>query len=386
MNKHHTVIIAGGGASGLFLAGLLGKDALVIEKNVRPGRKLLLTGGGSCNYTHDLPPQEMVRHYYDRRAFVTPSLYSLTSECLIEHFSSRGLDSVIREDGKVFPSTLRASDVLDVLMKDVKTIVTGEAVTSAVKDGNIFTVTTDRATYTSDYLVIATGGLSYPGTGSTGDGYALAKAFGHRIIPPTAALCQIRIRNTPFSDLEGISLEDITISTRGKSFKGPAVFTRKGISGPAAMNLSRYVTETEPVRICFASLSEDEIRNLGGRKKASGAISQLTGLPSRLVSTLAGPAGDKNISDLSKEDTRRIVSAISSYTFTGTTKKEGMCATVTQGGVDTGEVDRKSLESRLCPRLYIIGECLDVDGECGGYNLSFAFASAFLAAASIRKS
>lgn len=386
MNKHHTVIIAGGGASGLFLAGLLGKDALVIEKNGRPGRKLLLTGGGSCNYTHNLPPQEMVRHYYDRRAFVTPSLYSLTSECIIEHFSSRGLDSVIREDGKVFPSTLRASDVLDVLMKDVKAIVTGEAVTSAVKDGNIFTVTTDRATYTSDYLVIATGGLSYPGTGSTGDGYTLAKTFGHRIIPPTAALCQIRIMNTPFSELEGISLEDITISTRGKSFKGPAVFTRTGISGPAAMNISRYVTEEEPVKICFASLSEDKIRNLGGRKKASGAISQLTGLPSRLVSTLAGPAGDKNISDLSKEETRRIVSAISSYTFTGTTKKEGMCATVTQGGVDTGEVDRKSLESRLCPRLYIIGECLDVDGECGGYNLSFAFASAFLAASSIRKS
>ena len=222
----------------------------------------------------------------------------------------------------------------------------------------------------------------YPATGSTGDGYAFARSLGHTIVQPRPALCRLELESA-LPECEGISLDEVGLNLDGHKTRGPILFTRTGVSGPAVMNLSRYATGDSVLRICFRDVDEAAIRSLEGRRKAVNAMASALSLPDRLVRALLPSVVDKTIAQLTKEDMKtcaRMLRDFSSRCFTSGCMK---AATVTRGGVCVDEVDRRTFASRLCPGLYIIGEALDVDGECGGYNLTFAFASAYAAAKAI---
>lgn len=379
----YSVIIIGGGASGLFLHSLI-PYALLIEKNSICGVKLLLTGNGACNITHDEDAASFVTHYYDKRRFVTPSIYALPPDALRSYFTSLGIDTYSRDDGKVFPVSGRSSDVRDALLGDARNILYETEVKRTMKEGETFRVETTKGAFTSKFLVIATGGMTYPKTGSTGDGYEFASSLGHSIIPPHPALVSLNIGKDT-SHIEGVSVEEVTLTVARKKETGPVVFTKHGIGGPAAENISHWITGKEDLTISLLpSFDGFILKRENGKTEAVTALRRITRLPHSLLDFLFSDIGRKNTASLTKEDLSIIEERLTKLRVTAST--DGVKrAMVTTGGVDTASVDSKTMESKKAEGLYFTGEVLDVDGECGGYNLTFAFASAFLAAEDIKR-
>lgn len=378
------VIIIGGGASGLMLRHLL-PSSLLIEKNSRCGLKLLITGNGACNITHDEEAQSFVTHYNGKKNFVSPAVYSFPPRKIREFFSSAGVDTFIRDDGKVFPSSKRSEDIRNALLGDDEGILYDTAVRSIRKDGEIFTVETDRGVFTSKIVVIATGGMTYPKTGSTGDGYRFASAFGHTVIPTHTALAPVRI-DADTSYLEGVSLESVTLKAGREKEHGPVVFTRRGLGGPAAENISRFIPQRTELTISFLdSFNAEDIKKENGKAGVLTSLHRITSLPSSLLEYLFPMLMKKNTASVTKEEMRIVTDKLTDWKVRAEAESSLEKAMVTSGGVDTSEIEKKTMESKIVENLYFTGEVLDVDGECGGYNLTFAFASAYLAAQDIRK-
>ena len=378
------VIIIGGGASGLMLRHLL-PSSLLIEKNSRCGLKLLITGNGACNITHDEEAQSFVTHYNGKKNFVSPAVYSFPPRKIREFFSSAGVDTFIRDDGKVFPSSKRSEDIRNALLGDDEGILYDTAVRSIRKDGEIFTVETDRGVFTSRIVVIATGGMTYPKTGSTGDGYRFASAFGHTVIPTHTALAPVRI-DADTSYLEGVSLESVTLKAGREKEHGPVVFTRRGLGGPAAENISRFIPQRTELTISFLdSFNAEDIKKENGKAGVLTSLHRITSLPSSLLEYLFPMLMKKNTASVTKEEMRIVTDKLTDWKVRAEAESSLEKAMVTSGGVDTSEIEKKTMESKIVENLYFTGEVLDVDGECGGYNLTFAFASAYLAAQDIRK-
>ena len=378
------VIIIGGGASGLMLRHLL-PSSLLIEKNSRCGLKLLITGNGACNITHDEEAQSFVTHYNGKKNFVSPAVYSFSPRKIREFFSSAGVDTFIRDDGKVFPSSKRSEDIRNALLGDDEGILYDTAVRSIRKDGEIFTVETDRGVFTSRIVVIATGGMTYPKTGSTGDGYRFASAFGHTVIPTHTALAPVRI-DADTSYLEGVSLESVTLKAGREKEHGPVVFTRRGLGGPAAENISRFIPQRTELTISFLdSFNAEDIKKENGKAGVLTSLHRITSLPSSLLEYLFPMLMKKNTASVTKEEMRIVTDKLTDWKVRAEAESSLEKAMVTSGGVDTSEIEKKTMESKIVENLYFTGEVLDVDGECGGYNLTFAFASAYLAAQDIRK-
>ncbi len=380
--NHYRVIIIGGGAGGLFASHLL-PSSLLIEKNSATGLKLLITGNGKCDITHSGEIEEIVTHYYEKKHFVTPSIYAFPPDKIRAHFSSLGVETYIRDDGKIFPISEKSSDVRDTLLSDKQNVLYNTSVLSVTKENEVFIVKTDNGTFSSDFVILATGGMTYPQTGSTGDGYRLASNLGHTIITPEPSLSPL-VFDIDTTVLEGVSVKNVTLTIEKKCFTGDIVFTRNGISGPAAENISHYCQKGAELKICFVDKFESlEIKKENGKTNVINALSHLTSLPRSLLLFLFKSIKDKTVAVLTKADLRVIEEALSSFTSTikGRNKNQAM---VTKGGVDTKEVDSKTMESRKVKNLYFAGEILDVDGECGGYNLTFAFASAYTTVKSIK--
>ncbi len=378
------VIIIGGGASGLMLRHLL-PSSLLIEKNSRCGLKLLITGNGACNITHDEEAQSFVTHYNGKKNFVSPAVYSFPPRKIREFFSSAGVDTFIRDDGKVFPSSKRSEDIRNALLGDDEGILYDTAVRSIRKDGEIFTVETDRGVFTSKIVVIATGGMTYPKTGSTGDGYRFASAFGHTVIPTHTALAPVRI-DADTSYLEGVSLESVTLKAGREKEHGPVVFTRRGLGGPVAENISRFIPQRTELTISFLdSFNAEDIKKENGKAGVLTSLHRITSLPSSLLEYLFPMLMKKNTASVTKEEMRIVTDKLTDWKVRAEAESSLEKAMVTSGGVDTSEIEKKTMESKIVENLYFTGEVLDVDGECGGYNLTFAFASAYLAAQDIRK-
>lgn len=371
-NKERLLIIIGGGAAGLFLSTLI-PSSLLFEKEKTVGKKLLLTGGGACNLTHLAPREELKSHYYEKTEFVAPALSAFPPEKIISYFKSLGLETEVRADGRVFPLSGKAEDVRDVLVANAGEIRAGEKVISVKKEDGLFIVTTDKDVYTSKALALATGGVSYPGTGSDGSGYSLT---AHKLIKPSPALSPVKT-NLSVKAWEGICLDNVQITLKKKKYEGSVLFTSDGLSGPLVLNLSRELEEEQTISIKFATLGD--VKALGGKQSVLSAIHQSTGLPHRFLENLL-PIKEKKIAELSKSEIRELKERIENFTLRVSSKpylKSGMC---TRGGLETSEFNRKTMESKLVKNLYAAGEVLDVDGECGGYNLTFAFSSAYLIA------
>lgn len=367
------LLIIGGGPAGLLLSNLY-KNSILLEKENSCGKKLLLTGGGMCNFTHQESPREIINHYYEKKSFVSSSLGSFPPDKIISYFASIGVESFTRDDGCVFPKEKKAEAVLNALLKNSGEIITSVKIEAISKEEDTFLVSTNIGVFSSPHLVIATGGQSYPGTGSTGDGYKIAKQFGHSITPIKAGLSEIKIKDS-FPHLEGLSIENVKLKVGKAETEGDLLFTRRGISGPGPMRLSRFI-ENDKLSICFYPLKEEVLLKARSKKSIKNTLKELTGLPSAFLEALF-PFGEKSFAALSAKERKEIISKLNNFTTEASTTGLLGAATVTKGGVDTQEVDKKTFESKLVKGLYFIGEVLDVDGECGGYNLTFAFSSAF---------
>ena len=380
--NYYPVIVVGGGASGLFFSHLV-KESLLLEKMDQCGIKLLVTGNGACNITHSEDIESFVTHYYDKRSFVSPSLYSLSPEGLRKEFSSLGVETYTRSDGKVFPISMKSSDIRDSLLPKIKNVKYNSEVVSIKKENDEYIVNTKEESYRAKIVVVATGGKSLERSGSNGSGYALLSSLGHTIIKPRASLVEIKVKEDT-SELEGISLDGVTLKIGKSSFNGPVIFTHAGLSGPASLNISHYIDLSDSLVISLFPFTQDMLKKENGKLTITNGLRNITSLPHRLLSFLF-PFGKKQIASATKEEIKTVVEKLNRWELKIKNIDDFNKAMVTRGGVDTKEINNKTMESKINKNLYVLGELLDVDGECGGYNLNFAFASSYVAAQDIKK-
>ena len=398
----YSLIIIGGGPAGLFCAARAagnGRKILLLEKKASVGRKLLLSGSGQCNITHEGDIQSFLSHYGDNGRFLKPALMSFQNRDLISFFTERGLTFVIEAEGKVFPVSRKAAHILDVLVEECSTakveIRCGEPVLDVCSREGIFQVRTDRETFQADNVVIATGGITYPATGSTGDGLSFARSLGHRVTDVGPALTGISVQDYPFSALSGISFANVIISLvragrKVRQHAGDLLFTHAGLSGPGILDFSRFIRPGDTLRISFlpgldyAKAKEILMAriNAAGNRQVKRILAAYD-LPDRFVRKLLDLAGiqqDQTGAHLSRESRSALIELLTGCPFVVSSLGGIYDAMVTRGGVSLDEINPKTMESRLVPGLFFIGEVADIDGDTGGYNLQAAFSTAALAA------
>jgi len=383
-----------------------GAQSTVIETNTSPGRKLLLTGAGRCNLTHQAAPRELVLAFGAKGRFLSYALYQFTPQDVRNFFAGLGLRTKLEKDGCVFSATDRASDVRDTLVDRARklgvTFMYGRRVDGITREAGAFVVLTSTERIDAEKLIVATGGLSWPKTGCTGDGYRFARQFGHTIVEPRASLVPLVTRETWPGQLAGTAVENVKISARLNDKKvsasGAMIFTDVGIGGPAVLDMSRYLTDYlpaggAPVAIMLdlaphveqARLETQITEHIGAnpKKKVPNVLAEF--VPKRLSSVLCRQAGcddELEAGRLRKDVRKELIRMIKALPLSIVRTKLIAEATVTRGGVSVTEVEPKTMESKICPGLFFAGEVLDVDGPCGGYNLQACWSTAALAGSS----
>ncbi|NLZ77774.1 MAG: aminoacetone oxidase family FAD-binding enzyme, partial [Spirochaetales bacterium] len=377
--------------AGLFLAANLpDRKVLILDHAKSLGKKLLITGGGRANITNDLSPKEMLAHFPTKamRNFLAPSLLSLTPSDLMNWFENRGVKLIVRTDGHVFPSSLDARTIRSALLSHIHAdIRTGCTITAIINEEESFTIHSSEGSFVTRFLCLATGGMSYPATGSDGSGYTLAKTLGHTIVPPKPALTPI-ITKERTAHLGGISLSNVTVTHKRSATIGDLLFTHDGLSGPVILNLSRAVSEGDPVTIAVLDSHLLEENLLSFPRKRVSTIIRTLGAPASLAREICERSHldpDRNAGTLLKEERKLLCRTAGALSFEVKTTKGFNQAMATSGGVELSEVDRKTMESRIAPDLFFCGEILDYDGETGGYNIQAACSTAYLAARTIGK-
>lgn len=401
------LVVIGGGPAGLFAAvhvAVSGRRVLLLEKNARPGAKLLLAGTGQCNITHDGPIRDFFTHYGSgpHGKFVKPALLSFKNTDLTAFFSGRGLAMVPEANGKVFPKTRRSEDVLAILLaacgESGVTIRCSEPVTGIHIEGDRFLVTTGSGSYRARSVLITTGGASYPRCGTTGDGYRLALELGQPVTEIAPALTPLLIRQYPFTDLAGLSFAKMRFEVWRDNKKlsghtGDLLFTHHGLSGPGILDASREILAGDTIRLSFCgSLSREEFAAEITRRASEnpgwqvGTLLAKYSIPERLVRRLLEISGIPDrltCAHFPAEQRRQLVGNCTGLPLEVSSLGDFSVAMATRGGVALEGVNAKTLESKLVPGLFFAGEVLDIDGDTGGYNLQAAFSTGFLAAQGI---
>lgn len=387
---------------------------LLLEKNKKLGVKILISGGTRCNITHNCSVREIVKRFGSRGNFLHSPLHALPPEAVIQKIEAEGVATKIEHTGKIFPVSDRAIDVRDALVSMARNagaeIISQCPVQSVAKDDDGFSVATPDDQFRSKNLLITTGGLSYPGCGTTGDGYAWAKQFGHTITQTVPALVPLLNNCTWANDLKGITIEKAGVGvwqppavvdpgTKPKKNKplaqatGSFLFTHFGFSGPTALDVSREVAlhpdrKTLALNVDFLpDLKPNRLQNMLEQKKRNNG-KQITGnllndlFPKRLAESLLTAAGvslEAKNGELSKTGLERICQQIKNTKFAlnGTLGFEK--AEVTAGGVSLNEVNSSTMQSKMQDGLYFAGEVLDLDGPIGGFNFQSAFSTGWLA-------
>lgn len=403
----YDVIIIGAGPAGLFSAlTIKNKKVLLIEKNKQPGKKLLISGAGQCNYTNNCHISEFLNKYGDKGRFLKNALYSFNNLDSINFFKENKLESIIRDDNKVFPASLKSIDVLNTLLnccneRGVEIVYEESAKSVEYDEANkFFLVKTTKSTYAGDNLIITTGGNSYANTGSTGDGYKLAKSLGHSIVEPKEALSPVYTEGYLFKELSGISFENINVSLWRNNkklydFYGDFLFTHVNFSGPVILNNSRYFETGDILKINFTKMKNseefkkyfDDLINSSGKQSIKTILKQLN-LPKRFLEKIieiSEVQEDTLCSQLDKVKRKRLAELFSAHPFKIEKLGGFNIAMVTRGGVSTDEINKKTMESKIIPNLFFAGEVIDYDGDTGGYNIQAAFSTGKLAADYINK-
>lgn len=408
--NNYDIIIIGTGPAGLFCAvncaDKPGRKILVLEKNSSPGKKFLLSGTGQCNVTHTGNVPEFTRHYGDGGDFVKPALSAFTPASMISFLNENDIPTVEKENGKIFPESMRAIDILSMVMElcENKSIDFRyeSPVAETVFSNGSFTVTIDNEKneqFNAPVLVISTGGESYPATGSTGDGFKFAESLGHKIITPAPALAPVIIRSFPFTELSGISFRNRNVSLfkngkKTRSSAGDILFTHKGLSGPAILDMSRYIRKGDVLEVSLAGKRSDEMNEdfisesrAQGKKSIKNFLKTFD-IPERLITVILAQEGIdplKNISEINKTERVKLFRSLGEYPFVVEETGNFNIAMATCGGVCRDEIDRRTMESKIVPGLYFAGEVIDVDGDTGGYNIQWAFSSGKTAADGIKR-
>jgi predicted Rossmann fold flavoprotein len=417
------VIVVGGGASGLMAAGQaagLGAETLLLEKMRRPGRKLRITGKGRCNLTNVAPLPEFIAHFGPNGRFLRQAFSRFFTDDLVAFFEGLGIRTVTERGGRVFPVSNQAQDVVDALVRWVDergvTLRTRSPVERLfVEEGRVVGVQVSRnqvsaapltplrlrkpGFYHADTIIVATGGASYPGTGSTGDGYRLAESVGHTIVPIRPALVPLETAGDVAPRLQGLSLRNVTVRVwingkkQAQAF-GEMLFTHFGVSGPVILSLSRQVVDAlrqgQNVTLSIdlkPALDEHKLDarllrdlNAHGKQQFRTLLKGL--LPSKLIPVcvdLTSISPYKVGHQITAQERKRLRAWLKDFCLEVTGHRPFEEAIITAGGVSTREVDPRTMASRLVEGLYFAGEVLDVDADTGGYNLQAAFSTGWLA-------
>lgn len=400
---HYNTIIIGAGPAGLFAASELGKQnksVLVLERNHKAGRKLLVSGAGQCNFTHDGDIKEILDAYHEKKKFIKNALMAFDNKKVMKFFEDSGVPYQIMPNQKVFPKSMKSDDILKALLRNCQKnqvdILYGKLCEEITVYDEVFTVdTVDGGRYFSDHVIIATGGQSYAQLGSDGKGYRIAEKLGHTIIEPRPALTDIRLKNTPYRAISGVSVQNIELTIwhdgkKVKDYTGDMLFTHKGISGPAVINSSRWMQPGDLVTVNFLypRTYEEVKREMSetlahrGKEEIQTYLKQYQ-LPKHLMQLLCQQVDlDEHTpcAQVSREKREAIVTQLTKCPFFIETLGGFHIAMATTGGIHVKEVNPTTMESRKQKGLYFIGEVLDVDGETGGYNIQAAFSTGYLCA------
>ena len=415
------VIVVGGGAAGLMAAGQaasLGAETLLLEKMDRPGRKLRITGKGRCNLTNNAPLSEFITHFGLNGRFLRQAFSRFSSPELVAFFEELGVRTVSERGGRVFPASDQAQDVVDALVRWVNergvTLRTRSPVKRLlVEEGRVVGVQVPRNSapsqkpgscsagggYRADAVIVATGGASYPATGSTGDGYRLAESVGHTIVPIRPALVPLETAGDIAPRLQGLSLRNVTVRVwvngkkRAEAF-GEMLFTHFGLSGPIILSLSRQIVDAlrQHQRVILSidlkpALDERKLdarllRDLDAHGKQQFRTLLKGLLPKKLIPVcidLTSISPHKAGHQVTAQERKRLRTWLKDFRLEVTGYRPLTEAIITAGGVDTREIDPRTMASRLVEGLYFAGEVLDVDADTGGYNLQAAFSTGWVA-------
>lgn len=401
------VVVIGAGAAGLMAAGqaaAAGAQVTVLEKNDRPGRKLLITGKGRCNITNTQEMPGFIKHLPGNGQFLFSVLTRFSNCDLMDFFSDLGLETKTERGGRVFPVSDKASDVVDTLYSYCKKMGAGFVFSAAVADivaadGQVAKVRLrDGKDYTCDAVVLATGGASYPGTGSTGDGYQMARNLGHTIIPVKPALVPLETAEEWVQEVQGLSLRnvEVTVNRGKKSFSefGEMLFTHFGVSGPVILTLSRSITGLLETGQCISmkinlkpALTVEKLdlrlqRDFSevSRKQFQNSLGEM--LPKSLIPVivkLSGIPAAKPVHQVTREERLGLAGLIQALPVTVTKTRPLKEAIVTAGGISIKEINPRTMESKIVKGLFPVGEVVDVDGFTGGFNLQAAFSMGYVA-------
>lgn len=411
--SHRQIIVIGGGPAGLMAAGqaaALGARVTLLEKMGTPGRKLFISGKGRCNITNVAPINEFIEHFGRNGRFLRQAFHRYFSDDLLTFFHDLGVDTITERGGRVFPASGLSSDVVDALVnwatrEGVKIWTQSPAQEIVIYEQRVLGVRTEHTQLDADSVIIATGGASYPGTGSTGDGYTFAQDSGHTIVPIRPALVPLVTAGNTAKQLQGLSLRNVRVIvwTDGKktaSAFGEMLFTHFGVSGPIILTLSRGIVDSLRAKKEVAlsidlkpALDEGKLdarllRDLKmfSNKQYKTILNEL--LPKTLIPVCiqqTSISAEKAGHQISAAERKRLRIWLKDFRLNIKDHRKFNQAIVTAGGVDLREVDPKTMGSRLVEGLYFAGEVLDVDADTGGYNLQAAFSTGWLAGRSATK-
>ena len=409
------LVVIGAGAAGLMAAihaATAGAGVFLIEKMPSPGRKILITGKGRCNFTNRCDIGDFPSFFANNGTFLNSAFRAFDNQDLIDFFAGRGVPSRVERGGRVFPESDKARDIVDVLVKAAKQagvkIATDQTVRSIrVENDQVTGVMTQSGLMEASAVILATGGLSYPGTGSTGDGYRMAKELGHTVTPLRPALVPLETQEAWVKELQGLSLKNVegVVKVDGKKMDsefGEMLFTHFGLSGPIILTLSQAVSlalpQNPPPRVMIElnlkpALTPEVLdkrlqRDFAEftRKQFKNSLGEL--LPVKLIPVvirLSGIAPDKPVHQITREERTRLVELLQGLRLTVTKTRPIAEAVVTAGGVAVKEINPKTMQSRLVRGLFMAGEVLDVDGYTGGFNLQAAFSTGMVAGTAAAK-
>ncbi len=395
-------IVIGGGPAGMFAAitaAEQGKKVLLLEKNHRLGKKLLITGKGRCNVTNHCTGQEVLQNTPRNGRFLFSAMAAFPPEKTYAFFESHGCPLKVERGNRVFPVSDRSQSVLDCLQNELRRLhvtISEERVTEILTaEGRVTGVRTDRGSHEAGWVILATGGVSYPATGSTGDGYRMAEALGHTIVPQEGSLVPLEAEED-CKQMQGLSLRNVGVKLLGAKGKvlyqdfGELLFTHFGVSGPTVLSASchmkgegcRLLLDLKPA-LDETKLDARILRDLEmyQNRAMENALTDL--LPRSMIPVVLRRleiAPDMQANSLTKQKRRALAELLKAFPVEILGKRPVSEAIITSGGVKVSEINPKTMESKLVPGLYFAGEIIDCDAYTGGFNLQIAWATAYAAA------
>ena len=399
-------IVIGGGPAGLFAAitaAQNGSRVLLLERNDRLGKKLLITGKGRCNVTNNCDGQEILRNIPRNGRFLYSALDAMPPQKVMDFFESHGCPLKTERGNRVFPVSDKAQSVLDCLKNELRrlhvTLRTGRVQEILTENGVVSGVRTESERFSANWVILATGGLSYPTTGSTGDGFAMAKALGHTVTPTEGNLVPMETAGSDCQDMQGLSLRNVGVKLLNEKGKvlykdfGELLFTHFGVSGPTVLSGSchlkgacRLILDLKPA-LDEGKLDARILRDLEMYQNRSmeNALTDL--LPRSMIPVVLRRLeidADMQANSLTKQKRRALVELLKAFPIEITGKRPVSEAIITSGGIKVSEIDPRTMGSKLVPGLYFAGEIIDCDAYTGGFNLQIAWATAYAAGMAVK--